>query len=180
MCFGIPMFYVYMLWTFYVRFTYPYHGHVTEEPKSEVKKNRSYLNNRVRLHLYLYLYVSCFAFVYVWYTTSFSHQPKLVVFHWILRDSKSPHIFMILLRILANLVNDVVWMVSPHPLIFNSSRPFIKSLGIILSVLIIVTWNLIIIELELLLKLFNCLKKKSYFLITKSNMTDMLFTGASA
>ena len=23
-CFGIPMFYVYMLWTFYVRFTYPY------------------------------------------------------------------------------------------------------------------------------------------------------------
>ena len=25
-CFGIPMFYVYMLWTFYVHFTYPYHG----------------------------------------------------------------------------------------------------------------------------------------------------------
>ena len=23
-CFGIPMFYVYMLWTFYVRFPYPY------------------------------------------------------------------------------------------------------------------------------------------------------------
>ena len=23
-CFGIPMFYVYMLWTFYVRFTFPY------------------------------------------------------------------------------------------------------------------------------------------------------------
>ena len=23
-CFGIPMFYLYMLWTFYVRFTYPY------------------------------------------------------------------------------------------------------------------------------------------------------------
>ena len=28
-CFGIPMFYVYMLWTFYVRFTYPYHEYVT-------------------------------------------------------------------------------------------------------------------------------------------------------
>ena len=26
-CFEIPMFYVYMLWTFYVRFTYPYHGY---------------------------------------------------------------------------------------------------------------------------------------------------------
>ena len=28
-CFGIPMFYVYMLWTSYVRFTYPYHGYDT-------------------------------------------------------------------------------------------------------------------------------------------------------
>ena len=28
-CFGIPMFYVYVLWTFYVRFTYLYHGYVT-------------------------------------------------------------------------------------------------------------------------------------------------------
>ena len=28
-CFGIPMFNVYMLWTFYVRFAYPYHGYGT-------------------------------------------------------------------------------------------------------------------------------------------------------
>ena len=28
-CFGIPMSYVYMLWTFYVCFTYPYHGYGT-------------------------------------------------------------------------------------------------------------------------------------------------------
>ena len=28
-CFGIPMFYVYMLWTFYVSFTYPYHRYGT-------------------------------------------------------------------------------------------------------------------------------------------------------
>ena len=28
-CFEIPMFYVYMLRTIYVRFTYPYHGYVT-------------------------------------------------------------------------------------------------------------------------------------------------------
>ena len=27
--FGIPIFYVYMLCTFYVRFAYPYHGYVT-------------------------------------------------------------------------------------------------------------------------------------------------------
>ena len=29
-CFGIPMFYVYILWTFYVRFTYPYEGYGTD------------------------------------------------------------------------------------------------------------------------------------------------------
>ena len=28
-CFGIPMLSIYELWTFYVRFTYPYHGYVT-------------------------------------------------------------------------------------------------------------------------------------------------------
>ena len=28
-CFEIPIFYVYMLWTFYVHFVYPYHGYGT-------------------------------------------------------------------------------------------------------------------------------------------------------
>ena len=28
-CFEIPMFHVYMLWTFYARFAYPYHGYGT-------------------------------------------------------------------------------------------------------------------------------------------------------
>ena len=37
-CFGIPMFYVYMLWTFYVRFTYPYHGYGTIDGLKERKK----------------------------------------------------------------------------------------------------------------------------------------------
>ena len=30
LCFKIPMFHVYMLWTFYVHFTYPYHGYGTK------------------------------------------------------------------------------------------------------------------------------------------------------
>ena len=38
-CFGIPMFYVYMLWTFYVRFTYPYHGYGTFYPPPPKKNN---------------------------------------------------------------------------------------------------------------------------------------------
>ena len=32
-CFVIPMFYVYMLWTFYVHFTCPYHGYGTAGEK---------------------------------------------------------------------------------------------------------------------------------------------------
>ena len=39
-CFGIPMFYIYiyiyMLQTFYVRFTYPYHGYGTQTHKSSL------------------------------------------------------------------------------------------------------------------------------------------------
>ena len=35
-CFRIPMFYVYMLWTFYVRFTYPYYGYITWSAKKSL------------------------------------------------------------------------------------------------------------------------------------------------
>ena len=40
-CFGIPMFYVYMLWTFYVRFTYSYYGCVTLQLRENA--NKTYL-----------------------------------------------------------------------------------------------------------------------------------------
>ena len=45
------MFYVYMLWTFYVRFTYPYHGYVTQHPKDYVKAriDKTQQNSRCRL-----------------------------------------------------------------------------------------------------------------------------------
>ena len=43
-CFGIPMFYVYMLLTFYVRFTYPYHGYGT---------------------LYIYIYNVPYIYIYI-------------------------------------------------------------------------------------------------------------------
>ena len=56
----------------------------------------------------------------------FSHQLTLMVFHWSLRDSKSPQVSRILLSILADLNNAVVWMVSTPPLISKSSSPFIN------------------------------------------------------
>ena len=45
-------------------------------------------------------------------------------FYWILSDSKSPEVSRTSLRILADLNNAVVWMVSNHPLISRSSSLF--------------------------------------------------------
>ena len=39
-------------------------------------------------------------------------------------DNKSPHVSSTLLRILADLINALVWMVSTRPLISTSSSPF--------------------------------------------------------
>ena len=51
-CFGIPMFYVNMLWTFYVRFTYPYLAMVLSEWGN--------LHLQVLIiHIDLWQYVSC-------------------------------------------------------------------------------------------------------------------------
>ena len=52
-----------------------------------------------------------------------------MVFHWILNDMKSPHVFRTLLSILADLNNAIVWMVSTHPPISNYSSPLTKALG---------------------------------------------------
>ena len=55
---------------------------------------------------------------------SFSHQRKLMVFHWRLSDSKSPQVSKTLLSILAIFNNAVVWMVSTRSPTSKSSRPF--------------------------------------------------------
>ena len=47
-----------------------------------------------------------------------------MVFHWRLRDSKSPQVSRTRLSILAVLNNTVVWMVSTRPSTSKSSRPF--------------------------------------------------------
>ena len=52
-----------------------------------------------------------------------------MVFHWGLRDSKSPQVSMILLGILGDLNDTVIWMVSTCTLISKSSCPFINHLG---------------------------------------------------
>ena len=54
-----------------------------------------------------------------------------MVFHWSLRDSKSPQVSGTRLRILAVLSNAVVWIVSTRPPISKSSRPFNNPLVIV-------------------------------------------------
>ena len=54
----------------------------------------------------------------------FSHQLKLMNFLWSLSDSKSPKISRILLSILADLNNVVVFIVSTRPLISKSSQSY--------------------------------------------------------
>ena len=63
-------------------------------------------------------------FFFLFIHLSFSHQRHLMVFHWTLRDSKSPQVSRTLLSILAVLNNIVVWMVSTRPLTSKSSSPF--------------------------------------------------------
>ena len=55
---------------------------------------------------------------------SFSHQRKLVVLQWSLRNSKSPRASNTLLSIQVVFNNAVVWMVSTRPPTSKSSRPF--------------------------------------------------------
>ena len=50
-----------------------------------------------------------------------------MVFNWSLHESKSLQVSTTLLRILADLNNAIVWMVSTRPLISNSSNPFINT-----------------------------------------------------
>ena len=52
------------------------------------------------------------------------HQRQWMVIHWGLSDSKSPQVSRTLHSILAVLSNILVWMISCHPLISKSSRPF--------------------------------------------------------
>ena len=62
----------------------------------------------------------------------FLHKRKLVIFHWSLSDNKSPQVSSILLSILADLNNAVVWMVSTHTPIRHSYSLFNKLLSIVL------------------------------------------------
>ena len=51
-----------------------------------------------------------------------------MVSHWDLSDSQSPQFSGVLLSILTDLYNAVVWVISSHPLISKSSSPYVNPL----------------------------------------------------
>ena len=71
------------------------------------------------------------------YSLEFSHQRKLMVFHWRLSDSKSPQVSRTLLSILAVFNNAVVWIVSSRSPTSKSSRPFNNPLVTLPKVLLL-------------------------------------------
>ena len=68
-----------------------------------------------------------------------------MVFQWSLSDRKSLQVTRTLLSILADLNNHVVWIVSIHPLISDSSSPLSKSLRTVPSIPITVGIIIILI-----------------------------------
>ena len=75
---------------------------------------------------------------------TFSHRRSLIVFHRSLSDCQSPQISPSLLSFLANFNNVVVWMISIHPPIFNSSSHFTNPLGTIPSASITISISLLL------------------------------------
>ena len=97
------------------------------------------------------------------FLASFSHQLWLMVFHLNLSDSKSPQVFRILLSILVNLNNVVVWMVLICPLISYFTSPLSKSLGTVPRALITIG-----IAITLIFHCFLCSLARSKYLSLSS------------
>ena len=103
---------------------------------------------------------------------SFSYQRSLMVFHWSLRDNKSPQVSKTLLCILADLNNAVVWMVSTRPLISKPSSPCIIHLVTVPSASITIG----IIVTFMLHRLFTSLARSKYLLIFSLSFSFILWS----
>ena len=81
--------------------------------------------------IFLYCFALSRLFLSLFTHLQFSHQRKLIVFHWSLSDSKSPQVFRTRLRTLPVLSIAIVWIVSTRPPTSKSSRPFNNPLVIV-------------------------------------------------
>ena len=123
--------------------------------------------------------VSCFFFtiyIIVIYSLEFSHQRKLMVFHWRLSDSKFPQVSRTLLSILAVFNNAVVWMVSTRSPTSKSSRPFNNHLVTVpkapITIGIIVTF--------MFHSFFNSLARSRYLSLFSHSFSFILWSAGTA
>ena len=102
----------------------------------------------------------------------FSHQRLLVAFHWSLGDSKSSQVSRTFHSILTNLNNDVVWMISAHLPISNSSSPLVSFRGIVPSASITVG----ITVTFMFHSLFSSLARSKYLFLFSFSLIFMLWS----
>ena len=99
-----------------------------------------------------------------------------MVFHWSLRDSKSPQVSRTLLSILAVLNNVVVWMVSTRPPTSKSSSPFSNPLVTVpkapITIGIIVTF--------MFHSFFNSLARSRYLSFFSYSFSVILWSAGTA
>ena len=106
--FGIPMFYVYMLRTFYVRFAYPYHGYCTNKFVCwRIQRKTVPYTLNVWLYHYTAQIVAC----------------KTTVFKW--KSERSQWTFLLHLRLKCQ--SDVL-ITSPWEKMTNTQKPRLGSL----------------------------------------------------
>ena len=82
-------------------------------------------------YTYYHIYYCCYYFTLLRVFFYTNVRWCFFFFGWGLGDSKLPQVFRILLRILADLNNAVIWMVSSHPLISKSSSSSTNTLVIV-------------------------------------------------
>ena len=99
-----------------------------------------------------------------------------MVFHRSLSDSKSPQVSRTRHRVLAVLINAVVWIVSTHSPIFTSFKPFNNHLVIVpnapITIGTIVTF--------MFLSFFNSLAQSRYFSFFSLSFRFFLWSAATA
>ena len=110
------------------------------------------------------------------YSLEFSHQRKLMVFHWRLCDSKSPQVSRTLLSILAVFNNAVIWMVFTRSPTSKSSRPFNNPLVTVPKVHITIG----IIVTFMFHSFFNSLARSRYLSLFSHFFSFILWSAGTA
>ena len=127
------------------------------------------------MHIYIYIYIVMGILLLLFTHKRFSHQRKLMVFHWGLSDSKSPQVSRTLLSILAVFNNAVVWMVSTRSPTSKFSRPFNNPFVTVPKAPIIID----IIVTFMFHRFFNSLARSKYLSLFSHSFSFILWSAGT-